>query len=274
MGCNDRMNEISPNARTSEVLSVSHIAIHRGDRCLLDDISLDLKDGEVLAIIGPNGAGKTTLLNTIAGELIPNHGAVRVCGHGFNDWSIQIRAKSLAVLPQLSLLNFPYTVHEVVSLGRTPHSTGIEIDEVIIQDAMRLMDIEYLSDRLYTQLSGGEKQRVQLARVMTQIWRDEDAAQRLLLLDEPTTALDIAHQQMLMNAVATFAQHGAAVCMVVHDVNIAANYADKVIALKEGKVHAVGNAEHVITEETMTTLFGAEVQVVVNPKTQKKVILT
>ncbi|MFL0799547.1 MAG: heme ABC transporter ATP-binding protein [Agarilytica sp.] len=268
------MNQNYPNSKARQVLSVDHVSIKREGRELLKDISVELNSGEVLAIIGPNGAGKTTLLNTITGELTPNHGSVHVCGQMFKDWGIQIRAKSLAVLPQLSLLNFPYTVHEVVSLGRTPHSTGVEIDDTIIQGAMVLMDIEYLSDRLYTQLSGGEKQRVQLARVMTQIWRDEDAEQRLLLLDEPTTALDIAHQQMLMNAVATFSKNGAAVCMVVHDVNIAANFADKVIALRNGETLAVGTAEDVITEKTMTALFGAEIEIVEHPKTKNKVILT
>ncbi|MFL0802651.1 MAG: heme ABC transporter ATP-binding protein [Agarilytica sp.] len=267
------MTHDKANNNVRQVLSVDHVSVKKEERDLLKNISVALNNGEVLAIIGPNGAGKTTLLNTISGELIPNQGAVQVCGHRFNDWGIPIRAKSLAVLPQLSLLNFPYTVHEVVSLGRTPHSTGVEIDDTIIHDAMVLMDIEYLSERLYPQLSGGEKQRVQLARVMTQIWRDEDAEQRLLLLDEPTTALDIAHQQMLMNAVATFAKNGAAVCMVVHDVNIAANFADKVIALRDGETLAVGKAEEVITEEVMTELFGAKIDVVEHPKTKKKVIL-
>ncbi len=268
------MNQTPPSTMLHRVLSVDHVSIKKDERDLLKDICVDLNSGEVLAIVGPNGAGKTTLLNTIAGELSPNQGSVHVCGHSFKDWRIQTRAKSMAVLPQLSLLNFPYTVHEVVSLGRTPHSTGVEIDDGIIHDAMVLMDIEYLAERLYTQLSGGEKQRVQLARVMTQIWRDEDSEQRLLLLDEPTTALDIAHQQMLMNAVATFSKNGAAVCMVVHDVNIAANFADKVIALRNGETLAVGTAEDVITEKTMTELFGAEIEIVEHPKTKKKVILT
>jgi len=178
------------------------------------------------------------------------------------------------VLPQLSLLNFPYSVEEVVALGRTPHSTGISLDRKIVHEAMEVMDISHLRGRSYTQLSGGEKQRTQLARVMAQIWRKEDASSRLLLLDEPTTALDLGHQQQLMNAVVEFAKNGAGVLMVVHDINIAARYADKILALSCGRCIAQGSTKDVLSENLLQQLFGAEVGIIQDPSSQKMFVIS
>ncbi|NNC99480.1 MAG: ATP-binding cassette domain-containing protein, partial [Gammaproteobacteria bacterium] len=157
---------------------------------LLDDISCTVSGGEILAVVGPNGAGKSTLLQTLAGDIETYEGSIDFANVSS---AIKCRARQLAVLPQFSLLSFPFRVDEVVRLARIPHQTGNAVDEEIIAAALDAMDISCLSHRLYTELSGGEKQRVQLARVLAQVWRAEDAdgGQRILLLDEPTTALDL-----------------------------------------------------------------------------------
>ncbi len=256
------------------ILEISAVAVTINHARLLEDINLAVDKGNVLAVVGANGAGKTTLLNAIAGDIPLSAGEIRMAGKSHDQWNRQRRAQTLAVLPQLSLLNFPYTVDEVVALGRTPHSTGVSVDRQIVCDAMRAMDIAYLSGRLYTRLSGGEKQRTQLARVMAQIWRAEDAGDRLLLLDEPTTALDLGHQQQLMTAVKNFADEGVAVLMVVHDINIAAKYADRILALACGRTVACGPAEQVLTVDNLCQLFAAKVEIIRHPQTRQPMVMS
>jgi iron complex transport system ATP-binding protein len=252
------------------MLHASHLYFQKNGADLLHDLSFDLHAGEILAIIGPNGAGKTALLNALLGDIQLTSGDIKFAGLAMQRWSVATRAKHLAVLPQLSLLNFPYTVDEVVALGRTPHSTGIKTDQVIIQAAMTAMDIGYLRGRLYTQLSGGEKQRTQLARVMAQIWRGEDAEPRLLILDEPTSSLDLGHKQQLMQSVHQFSAQGVAVIMVEHDLTVVGNYAQKVLALQCGRSIAQGPVDEVLNQTMVQNLFGASVHLLVDPETGKK----
>jgi len=238
---------------------------------LVNNVSCTLKAGEVLAIIGPNGAGKSTLLNAIAGD-IKYSGEIRIIGVS---QQAKLRARQLAVLPQLSLLNFPYRVSEVVGLARIPHSTGRLRDDEIVQEALSLMDISFLSDRLYTELSGGEKQRVQLARVFAQIWQKSDTenGSRLLLLDEPTAALDLGHQRLLMRAIRELASHGVGVVMVLHDINLAARYADKALALLCSEQLAFGLVNEVITQENIRSLFEVDVHIARHPEHNSPVVI-
>lgn len=252
------------------MLQVENLYYHKGETELLHNLSFELSGGQILAIVGPNGAGKTTLLKALVGELTLTAGVVIFNGKTIHQWTHAERAKHIAVLPQLSLLNFPYTVDEVVALGRTPHSTGLRIDQAVVQAAMAAMDIGHLSGRLYTQLSGGEKQRTQLARVMAQIWRGEDSGNRLLILDEPTSSLDLGHKQQLMQAVQRFSAQGAAVIMVEHDLMIAANYAQQVLALEGGRSVAYGPVAQIFNQAMVSELFGDHVRLLSDPVTGKK----
>ena len=238
---------------------------------LLKNVSCEVAAGEILAIIGPNGAGKSTLLKAISGDLpfTGNINTPMLCDVG------SLRARQLAVLPQFSLLNFPYRVHEVVALGRIPHATGTVRDNEIIQQSLELMDISYLKDRLYPNLSGGEKQRVQLARVLAQIWDEQDADNqtRLLLLDEPSTALDLGHQQDLMRAIKVFADRGVAVVMVLHDINLAAQYADKLLALLCSETLAYGSLDKVIQKPIIEKLFNIEAEIIDHPISGKPLVI-
>lgn len=238
---------------------------------LLKNVNCEVAAGEILAIIGPNGAGKSTLLKAISGDIAYTG---KVNTPMLSDTPAR-RARQLAVLPQFSLLNFPYRVHEVVALGRIPHATGNTSDNEIINQSLKLMDIAYLKNRLYPNLSGGEKQRVQLARVLAQIWNKEDAENqtRLLLLDEPSTALDLGHQQDLMRAIKVFADRGVAVVMVLHDINLAAQYADKLLALLCSETLAYGSLDEVIQKPIIEKLFNIEAEIIPHPNSGKPLVI-
>jgi len=254
------------------LLSVNKVDAAPWGEFVLRGIDLELLAGEVLGVIGPNGAGKSSLLKLLSGDISLTAGSIELMGQSLADWALLPRARTLAVLPQLSLLNFPYTVEEVILLGRTPHGTGYKRDQQIMQEVMLATDTQGLRGRIYTQLSGGEKQRVQLARVFAQVWRDEDRP-RLLLLDEPTTALDLAHQQLIMASIRNLANTGCGVVMVAHDFNLVASVAQQIIAVAEGRVVASGTPESVLTEEFFARIFGVQVTLSTHPQSQRPLVI-
>ena len=241
---------------------------------LLRDISLEIEAGEILAIIGPNGAGKTTLLNLLCGAVSPSSGRYNFGDRSMSDWPLVERARAQAVLPQYSSLNFPYTVEEVILLGRTPHASGADCDRDILHAVLDATDTLSLRHRLYTQLSGGERQRVQLGRVLAQIWRPEDSELRLLLLDEPTSALDLSHQAMIMRLVRSLASQGGGVVMIVHDFNLAARYADRCLVLHQGKQYAFGAPDDVFTPTMFDAVFSVNVTVSRHPEVDIPLVIT
>ncbi|MBX2849986.1 MAG: heme ABC transporter ATP-binding protein [Acidiferrobacterales bacterium] len=262
-----------------QAISIDNLSVYLGANKtpILANISLSLDAGEVLTIIGPNGAGKSTLLKVLAGDI--DHHANNIKGNiRISNLSTQPlqRARQLAVLPQFSLLNFPYKVHQVVELARIPHNTGYQQDEIICKQVLELLDIGYLYNRLYTDLSGGEKQRVQLARVFAQIWRQRDcnAQPRYLILDEPTTALDIGHQHQLMTAIRGLAKQKVTVVMVLHDVNMAMKYSDRALALQCGHSMGFGNVDTIANIELMEKLFNTPVSILKNPSDDTPIIVT
>lgn len=255
------------------MLALEHVCVERSGQRLLDDVSLQVASGEVLAVIGPNGAGKSSLLHTIVGDLPATQGTVALDGRLMQHWPARERARRVALLTQASALNFPFTVHEVVALGRSPHATGRQVDAEIVAAACALADIDHLSQRAYTRLSGGEKQRVQLARVLAQVWHAEDAGERLLLLDEPVSALDLGHQQQIMQAITGFAQSSAAVVMVLHDISLAVRYASRLLAVSEGRVVAQGAPAKVVTSDIVGQLFDIQARIVAHPDTGTPVVL-
>lgn len=274
------------------VLDVQQVNVCIGQVSLLKNISTQIFAGEMVAIVGANGAGKSTLLKAISGELAFDSGRVDFLGSSINTVKRKNenrsdearnktdhrhsdeRARHVAVLPQFSLLNFPYTVEEVVALGRTPHKSGLTVDTAIVAEAMASMDVSHLAQRIYTQLSGGEKQRTQLARVLTQLWREQDSSwRRILLLDEPTASLDLGHQQQLMRWLQTLAAQGVAVVMVLHDVNLASRYASRLLAMRDGAILAQGEPSDIMNMTTLKALFNADVRLFNDPQSGKPVII-
>lgn len=242
-------------------------------RWLLRGVELACAPGELLAIVGPNGAGKSTLLKLLSGERAPSEGRVELGGRDLTQWRRREMARARAVMPQSAPLDFPLTVTEVVMLGRSPYASTPESaqDLVAVEQAMIAADIAHLSVRIYTQLSGGERQRVQLARALAQLWGG--SGPRVLMLDEPTASLDIAHAHQVLQVAAKTASDGAAVLCVVHDLGLAAQYASRIAVLAEGAVVADGRPADVLTTEMLRRVFNVEASILAHPMTGSPVVV-
>jgi len=250
------------------MLSAEQVGFSIGAARLVDDISLAVSPGELLAIIGPNGAGKSTLLGILSGEKRPGAGRVAMAGRPLADWPAKAAAQRRAVLPQSSDLRFPFTVREVVTIGRTPHVTGVESarDNAAVEAAMAASEVDHLERRSYPTLSGGEQQRTHLARVLSQIWEPPgDGDPRYLLLDEPTSNLDARHQHLTMALARRMAGEGVGVVAVLHDFNLAAMYADRIAVLDRGALVEIGAARQVLRADMFAAVFGVEVLVLDHP---------
>lgn len=235
---------------------------------LLNNITIDCLRGSVTALMGPNGAGKTSLLKVISGEYQSSQGRVEINSEAREDWKPSEIAQFMSVLPQSSTLEFAFTAEEVVALGRTPHATGTIRDTEIITAALAWVDASYLAQRSFVQLSGGEKQRVQLARVLAQIWEHCEGnapTDGILLLDEPSAAFDLAHQLMLIDIVQHIAAQGVTVVMVMHDLNLAAKCADQMVFMNCGHCTAVGTVTELLTPELIKKVFSVDAEVVRHP---------
>ena len=259
------------------LLNGKNISVKVEQGYLIENIEFSLKAGELVAIIGPNGAGKTTLLNALCAEQATTTGSdIIFNGKALGNWLPKEKATRMAVLSQNNTLNFPYTVREVVTLGRIPHATGKDLDAHITAEALKALDISHISEKIFTRLSGGEKQRVQLARVLAQVWQVEKNVcdkPAILLLDEPCSALDPGHQHQLMRTLKEFCFDGNAVVMVLHDINLASRYADTLFALREGSLIASGGVDEVLTPKNMHTLFDMKFTSLVHPKYGHPVLL-
>jgi iron complex transport system ATP-binding protein len=249
------------------MLEARDIEVRIGGKALLQSVSLSLEPGEVLGLIGPNGAGKSTLLKVLSGELTPQGGTVAMSGRPLASWSAPERARVRAVLAQDTVLTFPFTAYEIALMGRYPFNNGRATlhDREIAREALRYVDVAHLAQRLYPTLSGGERQRVQLARVLAQIW--EPGGARCLLLDEPTSSLDLAHQHQALQGARRFAlEQGVAALVVLHDLNLAARFADRLLLLKDGRTAATGRPADVLTPHHLSGCFGVEALVMTHPR--------
>jgi iron complex transport system ATP-binding protein len=246
------------------MLRANNLLVRRGQRTVLANIDIELRPGEVLGVLGPNGAGKSTLLAALCGELAASEGKVSLDERPLADWPGQERARRLAVLPQSSTLNFAFTVNEVVGMGRLPYASGRVRDAEIVEEALKSADALHLAGRSYLALSGGERQRVHLARVLAQLWPGAEG--QTLLLDEPTSMLDPLHQHTILQAVRDFAGRGAAVMVILHDLNLAARYCDHLLLLQDGLPHAYGPPAQVLTAEALAAVYGLEVLIHQHPE--------
>lgn len=245
------------------MLQIQSLGVHYGSRQILYDVDLTINAGEILAVVGPNGAGKSTLIRAASGVLRPSSGRVMVNGQDLGKLSDMQRARQLAVVPQNNHLPGNFSVYQTVLLGRTPYLNWLghtgPTDHAMTQLALEQTQMSEFANRLVGDLSGGEKQRVLLARALAQ-----DAP--LLLLDEPTTYLDLQHQSSLLNLTRKLCQEkNLAVLIVLHDLNLASMYADQVALLVDGKLQAIGNPEQVLTSETLSAVYHVPVHVIPHP---------
>ncbi|WP_435100959.1 heme ABC transporter ATP-binding protein [Arhodomonas sp. AD133] len=248
--------------------TVEAASVVRGGRYALDGVSLQLSAGEVVVVLGPNGAGKSTLLGLLAGEARPDAGCVTLDGRPLAEIHPRTQAQRRAVLPQQTPLGFPLRVEEVVALGRDPHHRDPErgCDREAIVTAMAHAGVAHLQGRQYDRLSGGERQRVQLARALAQVWLPSAKQPRYLLLDEPTASLDIRHQHEVLGLCRRLAREGLGVFCVLHDLNLAAGYADRVCLLAQGQVVADGPPAAVMTPASLQVVFGISADVAPDPR--------
>ncbi len=226
--------------------------------------SLALSPGELVAVLGPNGAGKSTLLQALAGTLAPTAGEVRLEGRPLAAWPAKALARRRAVLSQQPAVSLPVRVEELVALGRAPHGDGHRAGRILAA-AMQAADCDGFIGRTLPTLSGGEQQRVHLARAFAQVWPEGTGRPAYLLLDEPTASLDLAHQVDLLAKVRAFTCAGNAALVILHDLNLATAIADRVALLADGELRALGRPRQVLTAETIEAVFGLAVDLVAHP---------
>jgi iron complex transport system ATP-binding protein len=250
---------------------VAHDLVFRaGGRALIDRVSASFEPARLHIIIGPNGAGKSTLVKLLSRLLRPHLGHVSYGEVNAASWTEHELARRRAILSQAVEIAFPIPVNELVMMGRYPHFRGgaAAIDEQICEEVMRYFDLTALAGRSYATLSGGERQRVNFARVLAQIWQPLQGSVRYLFLDEPLTFLDIRHQIDFMKKVRSFAsQNDVVVIGVLHDLNLAAKFADRLLLLYEGQILADGSVAEVLTAQHLRTAFDVATAILENPAT-------
>ena len=262
---------MEPNAN---VLVADRISVHAGRVPLLDAVNLTARPGEVCVILGPNGAGKSTLLSVLAGLRKPTRGHCFLHWRELSHWPVAQLARQRAVMLQDTLVAFDFTVQEVVELGRYPHRLQPAPDEAgIVSQAMQATDVAHLRHRRVNSLSGGERARVQLARVLAQLWQGSADGPCWLQLDEPTAALDLQHQHRVLALVRQWArERGVGVVAVLHDLNLALRYADQVCVLDRGRRVASGLPQQVLVPAMVTSVWGVGVQKVRGANGQEQLL--
>lgn len=236
------------------LLESDNLSIDLAGRRVLSQVSLELHSGEVLGLIGPNGAGKTTFLRACVGLLSPTAGAVRFADRPVETWDRAALARDLAYLPQAAEVHWPLPVRDVVALGRLPHQTGWGRDpdgKAAVADAMRLGDVESLAGRIATELSGGERARVMLARALA-------GRPKALLADEPVAGLDPYHRLEMMECLAALASQGMAVAVVLHDLTLAGRFCDRVALFDQGRLVAEGDPRQELSAARLAEIYRVE----------------
>ena len=245
------------------LLEIKSIFFKIKEKLILNDISLNVKSGDMVSIIGPNGSGKTTMLKAISNEVKISDGKIIFNKKNINNWDISDLANEKSVLSQSSNLVFPFTVIDIVKMGRFPikKKGNLTQENNLCEKILDIFDLTDYVNQNYITLSGGEKQRVQLARVVAQIW-SEDYSEKILLLDEPTSYLDIKHQYLLFNFLKTLNDKGLTIMMVLHDLNHAISNSNKVAVLKNSQLISYGDTKKVITENLINKVFEIDLKLI------------
>lgn len=239
------------------MLHIRNISYKVPDRYLLQHISADFKPGAVTALMGSNGAGKSTLLKIISGEIKPTKGNIYWNGIDLRDWKQNELAKTRAVLRQQYQMQLPFAAYDIIAMGRYPHFKNKMTSKcaAVINEVAVYTGVQHLMKRNYLTLSGGEQQRVQLARVLAQVW-DAPEKQKLILLDEPVSALDIQYQHQLLALVKELTNNNFTIIAVLHDLNLAMQYADEVMLLKMSKIVQFADKQQALTTQNIQETFG------------------
>ena len=254
------------------------ISVRVGRATLLEEVSIEVQPGEIVAVAGPNGAGKSTLLSALAGDRSPNQGTVTLDGQSVGEWPKVELARRRSVMGTDRAVAFAFSAAEVAMLGRMPLHGGDpdESDRAVIDELMAAVDCADLADRVYATLSTGERQRVSLARAVAQV-TDADGVvgdrARYLLLDEPTSSLDPAHQHTAMRLIRKMADAGRGVLAVLHDLNLAAAYADRVVLMHEARVVEGGTPAEVLRADLLESVFDIPMLVIPHPQLSHPLVI-
>lgn len=251
----------------AQQISYKHKEFH-----ILNDVDVSMGFGEFLAIVGPNGAGKSSLLSVLANE-VKTHHKILFKDKNITDWKVAELSKHKAKFSQHNSNDIPLEVKDVVMMGRYPYfdAQPTKEDQKAIHKVMFETDVYHLKDREYNTLSGGEKQRVHLSRVLAQL--DNKISKKLLFLDEPLNNLDIKHQYKALQIIKNFTAHENSAVVVLHDLNLAAQYADKILLMKSGQVSAYGTPEEVFTAENISTAYNFPCTICDHPMTKNPMII-
>ena len=249
-----------------DILKLDNIDFKYGDKEVLKNISLNVAKGEFLSIIGPNGSGKSTILKLITKINSFKVGSIKLKGKSILDIDQKELAKSISLVPQSTFVDYEFTVSELIMMGRFPYKKRFERenqeDLEIVNNAMEKTNVKYLKDRLITEISGGETQRVTIARALAQ-------ETEIILLDEPTSFLDINHQIEVLNLLRDLNKNeGKTILLVIHDINLAARYSDRIMILKDGQVMDIGSPEEVISKENILKAYNLKSEIEYNKFTE------
>jgi iron complex transport system ATP-binding protein len=261
----------APVSKPAARLAADQLTLAYGERPVVQDLSLRIPDGKVTAVVGANGCGKSTLLRGLARLLRPESGAALLDGQAIHRVPTRQVARTLGLLPQTPIVPEGVTVVDLVGRGRHPRQGAFRRwnrdDEHAVAEALELTGTLDLADREVDQLSGGQRQRVWIAMALAQ-------GTELLLLDEPTTYLDVAHQVEMLDLLAELNRtRGTTLVMVLHDLNLAARYADHLVAMVEGRIAVEGEPDQVVTEENVRSVFGLDSRVITDPVSHTPLVL-
>jgi|TARA_B100001093_G_scaffold448531_1_gene454189 iron complex transport system ATP-binding protein len=249
-------------------ISAKSISLNLGGKKILKDISIEVPSGEILSIIGPNGAGKTSLLNVLSGNLNAYNGLVSYNNIPLNNISIQERAYTRAVMSQFQSIAFDYSVRDILEMGWLDYNFE-RIQEDLIsfqQEIIEECDIQNLIDQKFNTLSGGEQRRVHFARALIQLWQPLNTEdQKYLLLDEPFSNLDLVHKVKMMNSIKKRASSGTGVLMILHDLNLAYSFSDKIVILKNGKLVEKGKTKNMLSAKLLARAYETFISIDDNP---------
>lgn len=264
----DRRDAAHVDANVAIELAAEGVDVTIDNNHILHCVDLVVRAGELVALLGPNGAGKSTLLAALAGDRNIDHGQITVNGDDINTIAALELARRRAVLPQTTTVSFPFTVREIVEMGRAPWARTADAgrDDEVIESSLEVTDVAHLADRRFPTLSGGERGRVAMARALAQ-------RTPILLLDEPTAALDLHHQQLVLQLARKRADAGDAVVIVLHDLALAAAHVDRTVLLSAGRVVADGDPETVFEADLLGSVYNHPVEVLPHPRTGVPLVL-
>ena len=249
-------------------LSLKSVSLKLDNRQILKDVSLEINEGEIVSVIGPNGAGKSTLLNVLTGDISPDSGDIIYDNKQLNKISIQERAFTRSVMSQMQTLVFNFNVKDVIEMGwlQRGNSDFSSNFSMAFEAVTTECNVHNLVHRKFNSLSGGEQRRVHFARTLLQLWRPSQSNDpRYLLLDEPTANLDLSSEMLLMNILKARASSKIGILIILHDLNLASHFADKIAIMKDGEIKAFGKPEEIMTDDFLTSIYEVPIKVKYDP---------